>query len=137
MIRRAELKDAEAIALLDSNVFEDSLGYDFIYNDMKNNPFAYYFVYEQDDKIIGYINCWVIDNTQILNFAVNEEFRNKGIGDLLYKEVEKVRDGLISLEVRVSNLNAIKFYKNRGFIEVAIRKEYYSNGEDAILMIKE
>ena len=137
MIRRADVMDASKIAMLDSNVFEDSLGYDFIENDLKNNPFAYYFVYEEDGEIVGYINCWVIDNTQILNFAVSKEFRNKGIGDLLYKEVEKVSDGLVSLEVRVSNLNAIKFYQKRGFVEVAIRKGYYSNGEDAILMIKE
>jgi ribosomal-protein-alanine N-acetyltransferase len=137
MIRKANTLDAIQIAELDGTVFQDNLGLNFIQNDLENNPTANYFVYESKGRIVGYLNCWVNDNTEILNFAVYEEFRNKGIGDLLYKEVERIAVGIISLEVRVSNKNAIKFYKKRGFIEVAVRKNYYSNGEDAILMIKE
>ena len=137
MVRKANVLDAEMIAILDGSVFNDSLGFDFIYNDLANNPYANYFVYEVDGKIVGYLNCWVNDNTEVLNFAVYQEYRNQGIGDLLYKELEKIAVGIISLEVRVSNENAIKFYTKRGFNKVAIRKNYYSNGEDAILMIKE
>ena len=136
MIRRANIDDAAKIAELDSRMFEDSLGYNFILNDLLNNPFARYFVYEIKNEIVGYINCWISDNTEILNFCVDEKYQNQGIGKLLYYEVEKYSYGIISLEVRVSNLRAINFYKNRGFHEVAVRKAYYSNGEDAILMVK-
>ena len=42
------------------------------------------------------------------------------------------------LEVRWSNVPAIRLYENEGFIKEGIRKSYYSNPvEDAIIMIKE
>lgn len=137
MIRRANELDAAKIADLDSKMFVDHLGYNFILNDLVNNKMASYFVYELNGNVIGYINAWISDNTEILNFCVEPSYQNKGIGSLLYNEVEKNKVGIISLEVRESNHNAIKFYKNKGFKEVAIRKNYYSNGENAILMIKE
>ena len=136
MIRRATVEDANKIAKLDNKMFEDSLEYEFIHNDLANNPFAYYFVYEIDDNIIGYINCWVSDNTEILNFCVDDKYQKQGIGTLLYNEVEKIANGIISLEVRVSNINAINFYLNKGFEKAYIRKNYYSNGENAILMVR-
>ena len=136
MIRRATVLDAKQIAELDNRMFVDSLEYDFIYNDLSNNPFAYYFVYEIEGNIVGYINCWVSDNTEILNFCVDDKYQKQGIGTLLYNEVEKIANGIISLEVRVSNLNAINFYLNKGFEKACIRKNYYSNGENAILMVR-
>ena len=136
MIRRANVEDAKKIAELDNIIFADSLEFDFIHNDLSNNPFAYYFVYEVENNIIGYINCWITDNTEILNFCVDKEYQKQGIGTLLFNEVEKVANGIISLEVRVSNLNAINFYLNRGFEKAYIRKNYYSNGENAILMVR-
>ena len=136
MIRRANVNDAKEISLLDDKMFEDSLSYDFIYNDLLKNPFAYYFVYEDNNKIVGYINCWVSENTEILNFCVEKEYQKRGIGNLLFAEVEKIANGVMTLEVRVSNTNAINFYTKRGFNKALIRKGYYSNGEDAILMVR-
>ena len=43
----------------------------------------------------------------------------------------------VNLEVRVSNVKAIALYQKFGFKNVAVRKDTYSNGEDAYLMIKE
>lgn len=136
MIRKATFLDVDKIASLDGKMFEDSLGLTFIKNDLLNNEFAHYFVCEIDDCIVGYINCWISDNTEILNFCVEPKYQNQGIGSKLYSEVERISCGIISLEVRESNLNAINFYQKREFRKVAIRKNYYSNGEDAILMVK-
>jgi ribosomal-protein-alanine N-acetyltransferase len=136
MIRKAIVNDAVEIAKLDEMIFEDSLGFDFIESDLKNNPFANYFVYEVDGKIVAYIIFWVADNTSILNFGVLKEYRKQGIGSLLFDEVLKVSEGIISLEVRESNVNAINFYLKRGFKAVGVRENYYSNGENAYLMIR-
>lgn len=136
MIRKASILDAKEIAKIDSEIFVDSLGIDFIESDLKFNPFANYFVYEKDNIIIGYIIAWISDNTSILNFGVLKEYRGQGIGKTLFEEVKKISEGVITLEVRTSNVNAINFYEKRGFKKYAIRKNYYSNGEDAILMIK-
>ena len=40
-----------------------------------------------------------------------------------------------SLEVRRSNLPAIALYQELGFHQVAVRRRYYENGEDALLMV--
>lgn len=136
MIRCANVSDAVKIAELDSKIFEDSLGLNFILNDLTNNPMAHYFVYEKNSEILGYINCWVSDNTEILNFCVDKKYQKQGIGSLLFDEVDKISVGVITLEVRVSNTNAINFYEKRGFKKALIRKNYYSNGEDAIFMIR-
>lgn len=136
MIRRATILDAIEISKLDQRNFVDCLSYEFIYSDLEKNPFAYYFVYETDNKIVGYINCWISDNTTILNFCVDEEYRRKGIGKSLIEKVLEISVGIITLEVRVSNLNAINLYQKYGFEKALIRKGYYSNGEDAILMVR-
>jgi ribosomal-protein-alanine N-acetyltransferase len=137
MIRKATVLDATKIAELDKKMFKDSLDLKFISNDLANNPMANYFVYEVDNKIVGYIGSWVSDNTEILNFCVLEEYQKQGIGTLLFNEVSKICEGVLTLEVRVSNLNAINFYTKKGFKIALKRRNYYSNGEDAILMVKE
>ena len=42
----------------------------------------------------------------------------------------------VTLEVRESNQAAINLYKKNGYEEVVIKKHYYSNGENAIYMVK-
>ena len=43
---------------------------------------------------------------------------------------------IINLEVRESNISAIKLYKKFGFEVCGLRKKYYNNTENAILMKK-
>ena len=136
MIRTAKLEDDLWIAKLEQETFSDPLSEEFITNDLKNNPFANYFVAEVDNQIVGYIGSWMTDNTEILNFCVSEKYRNKGIGSKLFMILEDRHIGVISLEVRESNIGAIRFYEREGFRKVAMRKNYYSNGDDAILMVK-
>ena len=136
MIRRAKLEDAKAIYELDSLMFVDSLGLEFIENDLGLNNMAYYYVAVEDEKIVGYISSWISDNTTILDFCVLPEYQKRGIGSALIEEVFKQAKGMITLEVRESNQNAINFYLNKGFKGSLIRYHYYSNGENAILMIR-
>ena len=137
MIRRATYQDVEAIFQLDSKVFTDSLSLSIIDNDLKNNPNAFYFVAELEGKIVGYIGAWIYDNTEILNFCVDNDFRNNGLGTKLFNELKLVSVGSITLEVRETNLGAIRFYERQGFVKSLLRKNYYSNGDNAILMVKE
>ena len=50
-------------------------------------------------------------------------------------KAKKIRT--LTLEVRASNEKAINFYKKFGFKITLVKEAYYSNGEDAIYMIKE
>lgn len=104
----------------------------------KDNLYDSTIAYYKKDKIIAFMTYTIIyDRAEIEYFAVKEEFRGQGISDELYEYFEKGIKYLknITLEVNKSNKRAIKFYKKKGFIKAAIRKNYYQN-EDGYLMIK-
>lgn len=73
-----------------------------------------------------------------MNIVVKKDERNKGIGSSLLKEIihiaKKLKAKTITLEVNENNEPAIKLYKKYGFEQVGLRKKYYNNKEDAILM---
>ncbi len=71
---------------------------------------------------------------EILNIAVGERFRRKGVGwQLLQHELKHGAN--VYLEVRESNIAAIQLYQKAGFIEAGRRREYYQNPlESAIVM---
>jgi ribosomal-protein-alanine N-acetyltransferase len=80
----------------------------------------------------------LLDEGHILNVAVRSDQRGQGLGKLLVERViAECRErgvAFVSLEVRPSNASAIALYRTIGFVETGKRKNYYENGEDAILM---
>lgn len=99
-------------------------------------------VAEVDGKIIGYGLCSIEKGEcHILNLAVVPAERRHHYGRQLVEhliEVAKVRSAnKIVLEVRASNIPAIKLYQLLGFQQTEVRKDYYQLGEgheDAIAM---
>jgi [ribosomal protein S18]-alanine N-acetyltransferase len=94
---------------------------------------------ETDTRVAGYIVFWLMfDECQILNIAVDIPFRGLGHGkELVRKAVSlAVKQGLkrILLEVRVSNTPAIQLYQALGFGICQVRRQFYSDGEDAYSM---
>ena len=75
-----------------------------------------------------------------MNIVVRKKYRKKGIGkELLEKLISFSKEKnfeLINLEVNSKNEPAINLYKKFGFKEVGLRKKYYNNIDDAILMEK-
>lgn len=106
-----------------------------IETELTYNPFGKYLIY-QEKEIFGYLYYSdIYDRVEINQFEVNENSRNCGIGNKLLKEFTETVDKSITLEVREDNWNAIHLYKKYGFVEKAIRKNYY-DGKDGILMEK-
>jgi len=101
-----------------------------------------FFVAVKGDKVLGYIgiSC-IIDEGYITNVAVFPEYRRQGVGRALLERVFSLArdEGLsfVSLEVRVSNSDAISLYKSLGFLEEGRRKNFYDNPkEDALILTK-
>ena len=116
MIRLAKTDDIMAIVKLEKQGLRSTLGANFIYNEIVNNPFAMYMVYELNTQVIGYIGCHIIDDkAEILNFVVNKLHQGNGYGSKLLNEAlnEAERYGVrtVTLEVRVSNIWAQKLYE--------------------------
>ncbi len=103
--------------------------------------FSRYRVAEIDGNAVGYMGMWVLaDEGHITNVAVAKDFRRRGIAKALISDfvgfAGEKNLAFLTLEVRKSNISAISLYKSFGFCEVGVRKKYYDNTEDAILMTK-
>jgi ribosomal-protein-alanine N-acetyltransferase len=94
-------------------------------------------------KLLGYfLLMGAVHEAHLLNVAVRAERQGEGLGRyLLDTVVDSARElGMESvlLEVRPSNVRALKVYEQYGFTEIGRRKAYYPdhNGqrEDAIVM---
>ncbi|RKX96815.1 MAG: ribosomal-protein-alanine N-acetyltransferase, partial [Spirochaetes bacterium] len=71
----------------------------------------------------------------IISLAVHPEYRGKGHGKKLIEELVRIMDaGIIELQVRRSNTEALKFYQSVGFERKGILPAYYGDGEDAVVM---
>ncbi|MEM4666480.1 MAG: GNAT family N-acetyltransferase, partial [Thermofilum sp.] len=75
------------------------------------------------------------------SIAVDPQFRKKGVGRALMEETFRMlrERGVKSvvLEVSIANEAGISFWKSLGFSPVGIRKRFYLDGTDAIIMRKE
>ena len=111
--------------------------YGYILNESVKSDELHTFFTMEDDNFIGYISLWHdLDKAQIESIIIND--KNKGYGQILFKyALDYLKNYIITLEVRVSNKVAIHIYEKYGFKTVTIRKNYYSNNEDALLMLKE
>lgn len=139
MIRQAKISDINAIVKLELKVLKETLGAIFFDNELNINIFSKYYVYEINKEIIAYIGTRVYDDSlEIMNFVVNTNYQNQGIGSKLLETVvsNHLQKGIISLEVRKSNKQALSFYKKHGFILDHVKKAYYGS-EDAYYLIKE
>lgn len=94
-----------------------------------------------DGELAGYLCYWLIaGEMEILNVATAPVFQRRGVARLLMNHAFSIcrKQGLDKayLEVRVGNQAAIELYRSFGFVDGGLRKRYYSDGEDALLMVK-
>lgn len=140
MLRQYCKEDIKAIIDIENNSLHSSLGEEYYLQDLNNN-LARHYVYEIENKIIGFISS-VYDGftLEILNFAIRKEYQNQGIGTKLLSEFLEifVIEGVngVVLDVRKSNERAQHLYEKLGFKTINVRKNYYTNGEDALVLQK-
>lgn len=139
VFRKIEESDIEQIASLEQQIFTDawtSQGIGETYCQKQ----AFITVSEEEGRINGYcIIYYVLDEGEIARIAVDSNFRKQGIGHRLLDYTSSVcrEKGVtrLLLDVRESNQGARAFYKNCGFAEDGIRKNFYENPtEHAVLM---
>jgi ribosomal-protein-alanine N-acetyltransferase len=94
----------------------------------------------EEERLVGYIvNSRYVDAWHVMNVAVDPDYQRRGIATrLLERLFELTRDDQrrgYTLEVRISNADAIGLYENLGFVRQGIRRAYYTdNREDALIM---
>ena len=94
----------------------------------------------EGEDLVGYvINSRYVDAWHVMNVAVDPQHQRRGIATMLLEHLfELTRDDErrgYTLEVRVSNEEAIALYEKLGFEPRGIRRGYYTdNREDALIM---
>ncbi|MFD1931369.1 ribosomal protein S18-alanine N-acetyltransferase [Nonomuraea mangrovi] len=94
---------------------------------------------DDDDLIIGYAGLAVAaDQADVQTIAVLTERQREGVGSAMLTELldEARRRAAqeIFLEVRADNPRARSVYERFGFEEIGVRRRYYDDGTDAIMM---
>ncbi|MGW8289107.1 MAG: GNAT family N-acetyltransferase [Candidatus Bathyarchaeia archaeon] len=125
---------------------------DFFFMDLYQRFPETFIVAEENEQIIGYIMCRIevglsnfglgglIRKGHVVSIAVLPQGRRKGIAQaLMNKAIEGMmhyKAKLAYLEVRLTNDPGVSLYKKLGFEVNRTLNGYYSDGEDAYVMIK-
>jgi ribosomal-protein-alanine N-acetyltransferase len=87
--------------------------------------------------IVAFCACWAVDYELHINtLAVARPHRRRGIGlSLMRFALASAKAERATLEVRQSNVAALRLYEKLGFKATAVRKQYYREpDEDALIL---
>jgi ribosomal-protein-alanine N-acetyltransferase len=140
--------DLDHIMPLERRVFADAWTRRMYFNDITDNPLAAYQVLRRPEQavngrelppILGWGGFWLmVDECHIATIASHPDFRGCGIGQYLMltlMNLARARGAtLATLEVRASNLPAQALYRKLGFTDAGVRRRYYRDGENGLIM---
>lgn len=136
-----KVDNADIIMPIENSCFEEVWQKETIQNDLLQDS-KYYYVAKYNGEEIGYIaiEC-ACDELSLLKIAVKESFRGYGIATKLIEYTKQLmqKHGLKKyfLEVSYKNNIAKNLYQKTGFKQISVRKNYYKNGDDCIVMLYE
>jgi len=137
-----EVEDLNAVVKIEEETFPMPFSGSLFHKFMDQEAF-HCWVIESNKEVIGYmIYSVAADEVDIMNIAVEKQWRRRGIGSMLMEHMMEHAAGLggehIFLEVRPSNLLAQAFYQKWGFFQIGTRPGYYHDtGEDALVFSRE
>ncbi len=95
-------------------------------------------VAELGGRVVGFAVCRSVveGESEVLSLVVDTALRRRGIGKQLMLEALSSAPGTWFLEVRESNLAAIKLYESLGFVEIARRPHYYQDTDETAVVMR-
>jgi len=141
-IRPMDEADLPEVAAIEEATFPNPWPPRLLRHELVENEYCHSFAVEEDGGVVGYAYLWIIfEQAHLVNMAIRESHRGRGIGERLlvhllrYAELNSAE--LIHLEVRVTNEAAIGLYEKHGFRALGGSANFYSDGADALLMVRE
>jgi [ribosomal protein S18]-alanine N-acetyltransferase len=138
-IRVLELSDLSAIEAIEQKAYPTPWSRSMFASELAKPTSICLGAFEGQD-LVGYvINSRYVDAWHVMNVAVDPDHQRRGVATALLERLfEVTRDDErrgYTLEVRVSNEDAIGLYEKLGFESRGIRRGYYTdNREDALIM---
>ena len=131
-------EDIKAIEQIERASFTDPWNFQMFADSFFNEAFVSILA-EDNGKVVAYGGAYCVYETgDIMNIAVDEAYQKRGVARKMLDELcfTAKQRGVerMTLEVRVSNRNAIVLYSRYGFVGLYCRTRYYADGEDAIVM---
>ncbi len=139
-VRDMMLTDVEAVELLEQRLFPiDAWPTQMFLDELAQVDTRRYLVAEVEGAIVAYAGLMCIQPiADVQTIAVIPEFEGKGIGSALLTElIEEARRRQaadVLLEVREDNPRAQALYRRFGFEQIHVRRRYYRDGADALIM---
>ncbi|MCX5801643.1 MAG: ribosomal protein S18-alanine N-acetyltransferase [Candidatus Eisenbacteria bacterium] len=143
LIRPMRIEDVDEIGLMERLIFPSPWSRQAFVDEIKEGAGTLSLVARLEGLLAGYLVAWfVLDEAHLGNIAVNPELRRRQVATGLMKRLIEEADARMvtrmTLEVRVSNVGAIRLYRNFGFRAVSMRRGYYvDNREDAFVMLRD
>ncbi len=141
IVRRMVETDVTAVHAIEEASFPTPWTRDMFLSELRENKVARYLVIQTAGKIAGFAGVHIIlDEGHVTNIAVAQAYRGLGFGRMVTRALMQYAANLgvryLTLEVRQSNETAKRLYTSLGFVQVALRRNYYQDsGEDAVLMV--
>ena len=141
-IRRLGLDDLNAIDAIEQRAYRTPWSRSMFASELGKATSICLGAFE-GNRLIGYtVNSRYVDAWHVMNVAVDPDHQRRGIATRLLEHLfeltrEDPRRGY-TLEVRVSNTDAMALYEKLGFEQQGLRRGYYTdNREDAVIMWRE
>jgi [ribosomal protein S18]-alanine N-acetyltransferase len=139
-LRRLELSDLDAIERIERASYPTPWSRSMFASELAKPSSLSFGAVDETGTLVGYlVLSRYVDAWHVMNVAVAPEKRRQGIASaLLHRLLELTEDDALrgyTLEVRTSNLGAIRLYERFGFTRKGVRRGYYTdNREDALIM---
>ena len=139
-IRPMRLEDLDRVLEIEVQVYRDTWSRSNYRFEIEENRFSLPVVMELEGQVIGYSVAWLMfEEFHIATIAVDPAFQRRGYGEFLLRAILGMSDDAeyALLEVRKTNHKALSLYKKYGFRQYGMRRRYYRDGEDALVLRKE
>jgi ribosomal-protein-alanine N-acetyltransferase len=139
-LRRLDVRDLDTVEIIERASYPTPWSRSMFAAELRKPSALAIGAYAETGELVAYaFASRYVDAWHVMNVAVAPEFRRQGLATQLLERLFEVtasdqRRGY-TLEVRVSNRDAIRLYERLGFEARGIRRGYYTdNREDALIM---
>ena len=142
-LRRLDARDLDAVETIERASYPTPWSRSMFAAELRKPGSVAIGAFGEEDELVGYaFVSRYVDAWHVMNVAVAPDFRRRGIAttllERLFEATEADQRRGYTLEVRVSNLDAIRLYERLGFEARGTRRGYYTdNREDALIMWRE
>jgi ribosomal-protein-alanine N-acetyltransferase len=145
-LREFRLEDLPEVMRIELSSFPSDAFDELTFAQLYESCGDLFLVAEHEGRIVGYsVTCVEWEGGELVghvhSIAVDPAFRRRGVGRALMEETfRRLRSlgvGEVRLETSASNAAGLRFWLSLGFKPVGVRKRYYADGSDALVMRRE